>query len=411
MGTLLHNLQRFIPKTYLILFIATGVFFPITHSIKNIFLTLILIIGALEFANYKIIKHLLSKSYTIPSLVFLLLLIFLGIFYSYANTERAFSVFSKYRKLLFPLILTPIFINHPKTWSYFMAGITIGLCLTILLALIPETHPLYPESLFHINRIYYTFTAALVAGFLFLTIIHKKQYAWYYWVPLLVIVWHLMFIAFQRTGIIIFVVLAILTLVLNIYKVRYKSVILALIPLILIALFVIPSTRAKIDRSIDELKTYSKPDSQKESLAQRLQYLHDSLIFFNNRPIQGYGTGSLSQLFADHKISYLRKTATIDIKRLIANPHNQFAFFAVELGVIGLLFFAYTFATPLIDAFTYRSSAFTKQWLVLLLAAFFVGCVSDSALFINIMGDIFIIMLAYGLAGIDFTTNNIVSKR
>lgn len=92
--------------------------------------------------------------------------------------------------------------------------------------------------------------------------------------------------------------------------------------------FLAPNLRERI-ASVQQ--QYALSQSQQTSVGLRLEYWTKSLKFIRSAPLAGHGTGSIRSLFereADGK--------TVTYHQIVANPHNQTLYFAIEWGVIGL---------------------------------------------------------------------------
>ncbi|MCP2000995.1 O-antigen ligase family protein [Nitrobacter winogradskyi] len=96
-----------------------------------------------------------------------------------------------------------------------------------------------------------------------------------------------------------------------------------------LAWFLAPNLRERID-SIQQ--QYILSQSQQTSVGLRLEYWTKSLKFIRSAPLTGHGTGSIRGLFEREAVG---KTVTYD--QIVANPHNQTLYFAIEWGVIGVI--------------------------------------------------------------------------
>lgn len=93
--------------------------------------------------------------------------------------------------------------------------------------------------------------------------------------------------------------------------------------------FLAPNLRERID-SIQQ--QYTSSNSETTSVGLRLGYWSKALKFIRSAPLIGHGTGSIRGLFAHEAIG---KTVIDD--QIVANPHNQTLYFAIEWGVIGII--------------------------------------------------------------------------
>lgn len=93
--------------------------------------------------------------------------------------------------------------------------------------------------------------------------------------------------------------------------------------------FLAPNLRERID-SIHQ--QYTSSSSETTSVGLRLGYWSKALKFIRSAPLAGHGTGSIRGLFEHEAIG---KTVIDD--QIVANPHNQTLYFAIEWGVIGII--------------------------------------------------------------------------
>lgn len=90
-----------------------------------------------------------------------------------------------------------------------------------------------------------------------------------------------------------------------------------------------PNLRHRLENLQQE---YSLRNSQTTSVGLRLEYWSKALQFIRSAPLIGHGTGSIRSLFEREAVG---KTVIDD--QIVANPHNQTLYFAIEWGVIGVI--------------------------------------------------------------------------
>ncbi len=127
------------------------------------------------------------------------------------------------------------------------------------------------------------------------------------------------------------------------------------------------------------------------SIGQRMEYASKSIDLARARPVLGWGTGS-------YAMEYCRIAKSPEWCKLGAyNPHNQFLFFAVQFGLLGLLALVAWLVTA---AITIRRLPLSKQLLGFsLLATLVVHSFLDSPLFIVTEGTWYPLMLGIFAAG------------
>lgn len=90
-----------------------------------------------------------------------------------------------------------------------------------------------------------------------------------------------------------------------------------------------PNLRHRIESLQQE---YSVRSGQITSVGLRLEYWSKALAFVRNAPLAGHGTGSIRGLFEREAVG-----KTVTGEQIVANPHNQTLYFAIEWGVIGVI--------------------------------------------------------------------------
>ena len=93
--------------------------------------------------------------------------------------------------------------------------------------------------------------------------------------------------------------------------------------------FLAPNLRERI-ASIQQ--QYLLSQSQQTSVGLRLEYWTKSLTFIRSAPLAGHGTGSIRSLFEREAIG-----EAVTDQQIVANPHNQTLYFAIEWGAIGVI--------------------------------------------------------------------------
>jgi O-antigen ligase len=91
-----------------------------------------------------------------------------------------------------------------------------------------------------------------------------------------------------------------------------------------------PKLRERLS-SLWQQYTWYERDGGLASVGLRLEYWTKSVQFISRAPLSGHGTGSIHDLFERDAIGRPAIPAEI-----VANPHNQTLYFAIEWGVIGI---------------------------------------------------------------------------
>ena len=129
----------------------------------------------------------------------------------------------------------------------------------------------------------------------------------------------------------------------------------------------------------------------KTSIGQRMEYASKSIELVQARPVLGWGAGS-------YAMEYCRIAKSLEWCKIGAyNPHNQFLFFAVQFGLLGL---AALIAWLLTAGWVMRKLPLGDKLVgYSLLATLLVHCVLDSPLFIVTEGTWYPLMLGIFAAG------------
>jgi len=105
----------------------------------------------------------------------------------------------------------------------------------------------------------------------------------------------------------------------------------ALAVLILAAWTASPTLRARTATIISQYHDYAASNDP-TSVGLRLEFWRKSLHFWSEAPLIGHGTGSVKSLFAKSAVGQTGASAEV-----IANPHNQSLYTAVQWGTLGVL--------------------------------------------------------------------------
>lgn len=137
------------------------------------------------------------------------------------------------------------------------------------------------------------------------------------------------FVASSRTSLVSLPVLLLISTLLYIGWRRAIALNLAIAVVAVLTWFLAPNLRERID-SIQQ--QYSLRSSQPTSVGLRLEYWSHALKFISSAPVIGHGTGSIKTLFEREAVG-----KTVTAEQIVANPHNQTLYFAIEWGAIGVI--------------------------------------------------------------------------
>jgi O-antigen ligase len=150
------------------------------------------------------------------------------------------------------------------------------------------------------------------------------------------------------------------------------------------------SLRDRFEGAVSEVESHQATGAQ-TSAGQRMEFARKSIELISERPILGWGTGSYS-------LQYCRIARSAEWCRLGSyNPHNQFLFFGVQLGVVGMLAYLLWFASV---AYALRPVSRVHRALgYCVLTTLFVHSLLDSPLYIVTEGTWYPLLLGILLAG------------
>jgi O-antigen ligase len=138
-----------------------------------------------------------------------------------------------------------------------------------------------------------------------------------------------------------------------------------------------------------EVKVYQSQNGghQETSSGQRLNYWWKSIQAISEKPLLGHGVGSWQQQYWRLESS-ARSSNTASVR----NPHQEYLFWGVQLGAVGVLLLA-----AWLGSFWWASRNFVPPEMratVSLLVVFALACALNSALYDGLVGDYFCTLLA-----------------
>ncbi|WP_438278970.1 O-antigen ligase family protein [Nitrobacter sp.] len=137
------------------------------------------------------------------------------------------------------------------------------------------------------------------------------------------------FVASSRTSLVSLPVLLLISTLRYIGWRRAIALNLTIATVAVLTWFLAPNLRQRIDSIQQE---YSLGNSQTTSVGLRLEYWSHARKFISDAPLIGHGTGSIKTLFEREAVG-----KTVTDEQIVANPHNQTLYFAIEWGVLGVI--------------------------------------------------------------------------
>ncbi len=314
----------------------SGAAIPISTAIQNIGAAL-LIIAFIQTSNTRSqITNIFLKPFPLAGLFFGVVLV-LGISWSSANPSTAWGFVLKMRAYyLAPIFLTVLAAG--KVQRYFLISFAAMTLITVILSCASAlfNYPIFMavqgDWFIFRTHTYHNFFAALL-GTGILAILISKQIPKKLQILLIVILicisYNILFLVAGRTGQIAYIFM--LGLVLLLWNWRLGIVLgLALIAALALVLpNYSPAFSSGLKSAEANLNSYSQGDAN-TSIGLRLEWQKNSIRLIQERPFLGHGTGSF-------KGEYERILGSQDKALMSQNPHNDYLWLGVELGVLGPL--------------------------------------------------------------------------
>ncbi len=231
-----------------------------------------------------------------------------------------------------------------------------------------------------INHIRFSLLAALgiLAGFQLWSDDFVLKYKWERWLILLMTGFLFVFIHFLsvRSGLLALYAAIFVLIVRNILlERRYILGIFGLLGILLLpvlAFFFVPAFQAQVYLTRHDYRQYQEGKIGDYSFTQRMISYEMALKATSSNPIIGVGTGDLP---TELHTAYQKHYPEIPTKL----PHNQFLFFYVGTGILGLLVFLFCFLLPLFYRSNFRDGLFLV-FHVVVLCSFMVEATIETAI-------------------------------
>jgi O-antigen ligase len=182
---------------------------------------------------------------------------------------------------------------------------------------------------------------------------------------------NLAFVSVSRTAL---VCLPIMLLVFMLLEMNFRELlltILALFALVSVVWISSPLVRTKAEAIVTDFISY-RDSRASTSGGQRLEFWRKSLGFVALAPLVGHGTGSTLSLFEQAAVNQTGVSAEV-----VANPHNQTLYCAIQWGAVGVFIL---FAMWLAHLLLFRSNEFAARVGLLVVLQNFVGSIFNSHL-------------------------------
>ena len=370
--------------------IATCFFIPFSTAFTALFSILAILCWLLSGKFMELPQILRNSPASLVAFVLFLLFI-IGLLYSPADLSDGLSNLKKYRELIFfPIVISLI---RGKRWAQvgaensFLAGCIVLMIVSFGMSLSLITSDRFGDSLvYHITHSFFisilTFWSAHRA-------VDSRQDKYFWMFIGIVALVNLTFLAPGRIGMLVLLCLGVLYCI---QRFTFKMQLVGFLLLTVLSTglyFTSDNVSSRINEAAQEIQTYKhEQGSSRSSMGMRLDWYNNCLILFTEKPIIGHGTGGFA---VAHK--NLIKGTTV---KPTGNPHNEYLFIAVQLGIVGLFFYLLLLATMWLSSMKLQKpDSWKLQGIVVSMAT---GCLLNSFLYDSQQGHYFVFLACVFLA-------------
>ena len=274
----------------------------------------------------------------LPVVFFLLALI--GTSWSSAPwSTRAYSVGPLAKLLAIPLLIYHFQRSERSTWVFvaFFISCTLLMALSWIVTVEPRL-ALKPDASFgvpvknYIDQSQEFALCTIGALYIFLQLMRQRNYFKASILIFVVICFfaNMAFVVVSRTAMVTMPIMLIAFIFLHLSR-RGIGVALSIALICVVAAwFASPSLRERTATFVTQYHAYER-SNEATSVGLRLEFWRKSLRFWSEAPFIGNGTGSVRMLFIQDAAGQTGASAEI-----IANPHNQTLYTAIQWGVLGI---------------------------------------------------------------------------
>lgn len=254
--------------------------------------------------------------------------------------DRALSL-----KIYLPLLFIPILMGlfkHKQWNSGVVKALILGCTLVSMLGALNWITGLFYQLMpnHSINRIEYPFgtldfAMILAVFFALFRAYDKKRFNPFYSINFIWLSFFILFINQERTVIVLYLLITTLFIFLHFNKKARWMLIIALALFSFLAFKTSPTMHNRVLDTMSAIQKYAKGDPR-TSMGLRLHFIEKSYQLWKEAPLIGHGTGSFpSQYFKLQ--TYGPDGLPISNQNRLDQPHNDIAFLAVQLGLLGIV--------------------------------------------------------------------------
>ena len=383
-------------------------FILISTAALNVGIILAVLSGCIILAKDRKYIEVFIKNKINLSIVFLILIFLMSLFYTIASFEEAILSLKKYIKLLYiPICYYILQIDwiRNKAVNYFITGCTIILIFSYL-KYYGVVQPLFFAKL--ANALGADYADKLLGGVTIFqhSIVHGVVLCFYsiitytrakkannklYYLLSFLSFYNILFMNISRTAYLITSVLLIFTIYSYFKNENYKQ---NLIIFVFLSVSLIIGNKSTIHEryanTIQDL-TYVKNNSFNTSLGLRYIWAENGIANMILKPIFGHGVGSYKKTIEDF---YSKNNLNLEHCCVTQNPHNEFISISTQTGLLGLLTF-FGFIYLLIND-SYRTEIGKSVITIIIISSLF-----NSLFYDNVMGLFAVLIISLAMKKIN----------
>jgi O-antigen ligase len=311
---------------------------PLSTSLVSVITVALLVCWSLE-GRFQEKWNEVSANPLCLAVFFYVGVLILGLVWS-ENPGEGVAVIRKHWKIMaFPVLLTAVRWDwRSRTVGAFIAGVSVVMVLNLLdraqvfHALGLET---FSQTTLLTNHIIYTPMLAFAAYLVAHTVLWNKELEYGRWwlLALGFLMSCTVFLTIGRMGQLAFFVLLALLMWQYFHHNRWRAVLLSLLAFFLIftaAYTFSPQFQSRINDARYQIETLS--DNPETSVGLRLTWWQNAWVVVRQSPWFGVGTGDYT---AAYTVVHQERTPHVSIHE--GNPHNQYLYTAIRLGMLGVV--------------------------------------------------------------------------
>lgn len=354
-----------------------GFAMPVSTALLNVAVALLVLIFLMAPSGWRSLRQVVAQPFVAACLCFYAVLL-IGTSYSPVGAGGAAKMLLKVREYLFAPVFFALFL-HVKNRKALFYGFAVGALLSVLVSIgvavagigaVDKINALFGHRILqasagdwaafrtHIAHNFFVSLFALGLFVLLLTDTIMPKWRKWAWLALAASLIDVLFLVEGRTA--QFSLVLVCGLIFVLWKRRLGLVLGLCVVLVLPPVLYFGSTavRAGIDRIGSDVGQY-KQGQVDTSIGLRLDFYKNSWSLIQEKPWIGHGTGSFAS-------EYRRFTGYVSGNVATTNPHNDYFWYGVEQGVLGI---AALLGMVVAALFQGRQRGRAEHWLVVALVS------------------------------------------